>query len=308
MQKKYKIIIAGIGAVGGYYGGKLAKAFFNSENTEIIFYARGENLEAIRSDGLTLQTAEGIFTAHPALATDNASEAGIADLIICCTKSYHLEDVIEQLKPCIDYNTVILPLLNGVDAPERLKKIIPGTEIWTGCVYIVSRLIRPGVVEQKGTINSLHFGAADGTKKKLEHVLQLFPAAGINASLHENITEIVWQKYVFISSIGSATTYLNASTGAILGNDEHKKLFLSLLSEITQVAKAKQIILPTDLTESTLKKMASLPYETTSSMQVDYVAGKQTEAEILTAYVVRLGKELNVPTPAYELIAGKLIS
>jgi len=306
MNKKFRIIVAGIGGVGGYFGGKLADRFTGSEEAEIIFYARGKNLEAIRENGLSMQTAAGNSTVHPAIATDNASEAGIADLIICCVKSYHLESVIEELKPCIGKETAVLPLLNGVDAAERLQKLVPGTGVWNGCVYIVSKLSAAGMIEQKGTVNALHFGAENGDTEKLKYVLQLFLSAGINAELHTNITRVTWQKFVFISTIGTLTSYLNTSIGEILNNGQHKKLLIALLTEITGVAKAKQIGLPEDIIESTLKRLESMPPETTSSMQLDVAAGKQTEAETLTGYVIRRGKELNVPTPTYKLVAERL--
>src|SRR6218665_428089 len=244
MTKKFRIIIAGIGGVGGYFGGKLAKAFEGAEDVEIIFYARGENLNSIRANGLTIKTDEGTLVAHPALVTDNAAEAGIADLIICCVKSYHLEEAMLQLRPCIDANTAVLPLLNGVDAPERLRQLLPGTETWTGRVYIVAKLSAPGTIEQKGTVNSLHFGAEYGTKEKLDRALDIFKQAGIHAFLHENIETVVWQKFVFISAIASLTSYLNTSIGTILSTPAHKELLLSLLNEVTAVAKAKQIPLP----------------------------------------------------------------
>lgn len=308
MTKKFRIIIAGIGGVGGYFGGKLAKAFTGSESVEIVFYARGKNMESIRANGLTVRSAEGTFVAQPALVTGNATEAGVADLIICCVKSYHLEDVMTQLKSCITANTAVLPLLNGVDAPERLQQLLPGTEIWTGCVYIVSRLTAPGITEQKGTVNALHFGAEHGTNEKQKQVLALFKQAELNAFLHENIETVVWQKFVFISAIASLTSYLNTGIGNILSDPAHKELLLSLLNEITAVAKAKQIPLPTNIIESTLEKMATLPPETTSSMQLDFSSGHQTEAETLTMYVIRHAKTLNIATPAYDMVAGKLMA
>jgi len=307
-MKKFKIIIAGIGGVGGYFGGKLANSLQGSEEVEIIFYARGKNLDAIRSNGLTVQTAEGKFTANPALSTDNAAEIGLADLIICCVKSYHLETVIRELNPCIGNSTVILPLLNGTDAPERLRKIRPGAEIWAGCAYIVARLTDPGMIEQKGNVNSLHFGSDNGDKEKLRQVQNIFLSAGIDSHLHPHITEIVWQKFVFISAIGSLTSYLHTSIDVILANDGYKKLLLSLLSEISTIAKAKRIRLPEDLTDTILKRLASLPAGTTSSMQKDFADGKQTELDTLAGYVIRLGEELKVPTPTYELVVKKLSS
>ena len=97
-----KIIIAGIGGVGGYFGGLLAKKFYKSATAEINFIARGEHLKEIQNNGLKVITGETEFIAKPHIATNEPSEIGIADFIIVCTKSYDLEQTIKQLKPCID--------------------------------------------------------------------------------------------------------------------------------------------------------------------------------------------------------------
>lgn len=158
MNKKTKIIVAGIGGVGGYFGGHLAKQFSDSEDVEIYFLARGEHLKQIQANGLKVLNGNAQFIAKPKLATDSATEIGIADYIILCTKSYDLENIIEQLNPCIDRNTSLLPLLNGVDSAEKIKTILPSATVFNGCVYIVSHLKEAGVVENKGNIQKLFLG------------------------------------------------------------------------------------------------------------------------------------------------------
>ena len=127
-----KIAIAGIGGVGGYFGGLLAKHYQDSEEVQVYFIARGENEEAIREHGLKVETPSATFIAKPDLVTSNAAQIGEVDLLICCTKSYDLEQSITQLKPCMGTQTVILPLLNGIDSNERIKAIYPENEVWEG--------------------------------------------------------------------------------------------------------------------------------------------------------------------------------
>ena len=155
---KTKIIIAGIGGVGGYFGGLLANCFYENENVEIIFFARGRHLKEIQNNGLKVIKGDSEFIARPALATDNPAETGIADYIIVATKSYDLETVVRQLLPCINQDTIVLPLLNGVDSKERIKNILPGNIVLDGCAYIVSRLKQAGVIENSGNIQTLYFG------------------------------------------------------------------------------------------------------------------------------------------------------
>lgn len=306
-MSKTNIIVAGIGGVGGFFGGKLAAAYEESEQVDVYFVARGENERAIREKGLLVETTEGNFNAIPKRVSRDPASFGTADFILCCTKAYDLEDSIRQLMPCISKGTVILPLLNGVDSYDRIKKLLPQNEIWDGCVYIVTRLTRPGVVKKTGNISFLDFGARKGSAEKLAHFEKLLIEAGIKGRLYSNIMDAIWKKYSFISTVASLTSYLDSSIGAILENPVSKKLLLSLLGELKAVAEAQGINLPENIVQKNIDIMASLPYETTSSMHTDFLNGKPTETESLTGYVVRLGKELEVPVPVFEMAYQSLM-
>lgn len=302
VKKKTKLLIAGIGGVGGYFGGLLAKHYFHSDTVEVYFYCRGEHLKQIKEHGLLLIADGKEERIHPFLATDKANEIGTVDFLICCTKSYHLEVVLNQLKPCIHNQTVILPLLNGVDSNEIIERIYPEIEVWKGCVYIVSRKTAQGCIEKKGKAETLHFGLSNGNHDKLNAFLNLCIEAKLDAHLQANIETTVWEKFVFISSIGSLTTYLNKGIGEILTTPEYRTLLLNLIKESIAVASAKKINLPETLTDSILQRLASLPPETTSSMQVDASSGNPTESKSLTEYIIIEGAKVNVATPTYKLV------
>jgi Ketopantoate reductase len=161
-----RIGIVGIGGVGGYFGGKLAKAFQNSDQHEIIFIARGKHLKAIQKNGLQLITREGDYIAWPKIATDNPTETGIFDLVFFCTKSYSLESSAQQFSSCINKNTVVIPLLNGVNSAERLRAVLPESEVISGSVYIITHIEKPGVIHQEGGACKLTFGTDDESAKK----------------------------------------------------------------------------------------------------------------------------------------------
>lgn len=305
MTSKSKIAILGIGGVGGYIGGKLAARYANSNDVEIIFIARGENEKAITSNGLKLITPQGEQVVHPSLVTSRPEEVGFLDLVICTVKSYDLETSIASLHPCINDNTVFLHLLNGVDAAERIRNIFPHTEIWEGCMYIVSRLIAPGVVQESGNINRLYFGSDVAAKEELKKVETMLTSAGISARLSDNILQTLWEKFLFISPLATLTSYLSLPIGQIISNKQHEQLLLDLLTEVKTIADAKKILLPEHILKTTFDKMKSLLPETTSSMYNDFQKGNKTELDSLTGYVVRLGNELNIATPCYEkMFAG----
>lgn len=304
---KINIIVAGIGGVGGFFGGKLAAAYEQSEQVDVYFVARGKNEQAIREKGLLVETTKGNFTAVPKGVSHNPSSFGIADYIVCCTKGYDLEESIRQLMPCIGEKTVILPLLNGVDSYDRIKKLLPENEVWDGCVYIVTRLTSPGVVKETGNITFLDFGTRERSHKKTKEFEKILKDAGIKARLSVNIMDAIWTKYSFISTVASLTFYLDSTIGEILENPESKKLLISLLEELKAVAVAHGINLAENIVQKNIDIMASLPYETTSSMHSDFLNGKPTEVESITGYVVRLANELKVPVPVFERVYQSLL-
>lgn len=304
---KIKIIIAGIGGVGGYFGGLLAKHFYCSENVAINFFARGRHLKKIQKNGLEVIKGDKKFIAKPALATDNPSEIGIANFIIITTKSYDLEAVILQLRPCINQDTIVLSLLNGVDSKERINNILPNNIVLDGCVYIVSRIKQVGVIENSGNIQTLYFGLDKYINKQLHLLENLFKEANIEAFLSNNISTVIWEKFIFISPIATATTYFDRCIGEIVADKEKLRIVGMLIEEVKQLAKTKEVILSEDITEKILNKLKTLPFATTSSMHSNFKNNKsKNELESLTGYVLREGQKFSIEMPTYIRMYAEL--
>ncbi len=299
-NSKFKIAVVGIGGVGGYVGGKLAARFENSEDVEIVLAARGANEKAIRADGLKLVTTQGEQVVHPQLA--KAAEIRDADLILLCTKAYDLEETIAEFKGAVSERTSILPLLNGVEPSERIAQILPTADVWQGCIYVVAKLAEPGVIKDSGGIGIIYFGKEGEANDKLKRVETLLSEAGIDARLSDEITARTWDKFVFISSLAAATTYLNARTREVVDDENHKKLLYELLGEVKKVAAAKNIHISETAVQESFDKLNNLPPEATSSMHTDSLKGNRTEVESLVGYVVREAKKLDVSTPVYEKV------
>ncbi len=296
---KTKIIIAGIGGVGGYFGGLLAKQYFNNDEIEICFFARGQHLKEIQRNGLKVINGDNEFLGKPKIATDNPTEIGIADLIIICTKSYDIETVVHQLKPCINKNTFILPLLNGVDSKEKIQNILPENTILDGCVYIVSRLRQPGIIENIGNIQTLYFGLDNFENTKLKYFENIFKNANIEAKLAQNISSIIWEKFIFISPTATATAYFDKSIGEVV-TENYIETITELINEVQQIGKAKNIDISEYITKKTIDKLKGLPFDTTSSMHTDFKNHKKyNELQSLTGYVIEQGEKYNIETPIY---------
>lgn len=305
---KTRIGILGIGGVGGYYGGLLAKAYRDSGNIDIIFIARGDTQKVIAQNGLKITTDTTESIVFPKLVSNNPAEIGNLDVLICATKTYDLESSLMSLKDCITSETMILPLYNGVDATERIQTLFPENTILQACVYIVSMIEAPGIIKKIGTYEKLFFGSTTVPISKLEKLQSVFTNAKIESYLVENIEETVWEKFIFISALASATSYSNENIGGILNNPRNKEIYISLLKEIVAVALAKGIKLPNDIIAQTITKLEKTPHNNTSSMHRDFLAGKTTEVKSLTEYVVTEGLKYGIPTPTYQMILKELTS
>ncbi len=302
-----RIGILGLGGVGGYFGGLLAKAYFKSDEVEVIFIARGETQKAITESGLKIVTDENEIIVHPKLVSNNPDEIGVLDYLICATKTYDIEESLLSLQKCITPKTVILPLYNGVDAPERIKKIFPENDILQGCVYIISMIVSPGTIRKMGFYEKLFFGSKTVSIAKLEALQNVLQKAKIESYLVENIEETVWEKFIFISALASATSYLNQNIGSILKKKKSMSVYTELLHEIEAVARAKGLQLPKDIVNQTIIKLEKSPKEATSSMHRDLLADRNTEVTSLTQFVVNEGLKYGVATPLYEKIANALL-
>lgn len=299
-----KIAFSGIGGVGGYYGGTLAAYYQNSDTVGIYFISRGKNLEAIRQNGLRIQSQTTETSARPIVATDRAEDIGVVDYLFCTTKSYDLEENIRQLLPVIGTKTVVIPLLNGADITDKLRCLLPHNAVWYGCVYIGARLTAPGLITKFTDRSRLWFGDPQSGHDKQQALLHILTAAGIDALNPEDIIARIWQKFFLISVGATLTSYYDQSIGKIL--QYHREDYHLLGNELLQVAKAKGIILPEDMADKVIADQQKMPYDATTSMHTDFRNGKQTELDTLTGYVVRAGQEYGIPTPIYNKMYEKL--
>lgn len=301
---KLRIAFSGIGAVGGYYGGMLASRYQGTERADIFFIARGENLKAIREKGLAIRLSIREIHTAPALVTDNPAEIGPVDYLFCCTKSYDLEENIRQLRPVIGPDTVIIPLLNGLDIEERIHSILPDQEVWKGCVYIGSRLVEPGVVEKFSPKERIFFGNKDADKEKQAELLKLLTYARMNAFNPVDIDARIWKKFFMISMAATATSFFNQSIEEVLAL--HIDLFIALGSELKSVAEAMNANLPDDIVYTSIEAQKMMPPGSTTSMHSDFLAGKKTELESLTGYVIRQAEKLGIDVPTYRFMYNGL--
>jgi 2-dehydropantoate 2-reductase len=301
------ICIFGVGSVGGVFGGKIAHAIAQERDTDrrVFFIARGAHLEEIKRNGLILNTPEesGIVC-NPTLATDNIAEIPQPDLYLLCVKGYDLDDATRAIKTNIGTHTLVIPLLNGVDIYERIRKNMHKGIVLPGCVYIGALLERPGVVTHAGGPGLIAFGK-DPNYPDFDPagIIDFFNDMGIQFTWSDDGSYAQWQKFVFIAGYGLVTAYTAKTFGEILSDSKLRELVRKVMEEIAAVAKKKGVPLAETIVADSLETGSNFPPETKTSFQRDVeTKGKRHEGDLFGGTIIRLGKELGVPTPVTESI------
>jgi 2-dehydropantoate 2-reductase len=297
-----KIAIIGTGGVGGYFGGKLAKAGY-----DVTFLARGEHLSAIQKNGLIVKSILGDFKIYPAKVTDIIDTIGLTDLVILGVKAWQVKDISTELFSIIKKDTTILPLQNGVMASEELMENIRNVNIIGGLCRIISKIEAPGVINHLGLEPSILFGELDNTgTERIDLIKAMFDNAGISSKISEDITADLWKKFIGICVSGllavTKTTY-----GELRELKETRQLMIELVNEIYVLSQQLWIRIESDFVGKMISVIDSYPYESTSSLTRDVWDGKPSEIEYQNGTVVRLGEKFGVDTPVNRFVYNSIL-
>ncbi len=298
-----KIAIYGAGGVGGYYGAVLIRA-----GHEVALVARGAHLAAIRRNGLRVRSPGGDFEVRPSRATDDPAEIGPVDAVIVAVKSLHLAAVRDGIAPLLDPDTLVVPLLNGVDAHEALLPAVGRARMGKGLTRIISEIARPGEIRHVGLEPYVAMAEWDGgTSPRVEALVAALVEAGVQAEVPPDIDAALWFKFLLICSIGGVCAVCRMPVGPVRALPETRELLRRAMQEIADVARGLGIILPGDAVTRALAIADSLPPEGTSSLQRDIAAGAPSELDDWSGAAVRLGARSGVPTPVQSFIYSVLL-
>jgi 2-dehydropantoate 2-reductase len=301
-----RICVYGVGGVGGYFGGRLAYRIQRGTGLgyEIYFIARGPHLNAIRIKGLKVITPMKTFIAKPNLAADDIRRIPDPDLILICVKSYDLDVAVRKLKPKVNENTVIIPLLNGMDIYDRIRAQLESGIVLPACVFIGTHIQSPGIIKQNGGDGTIIFGKdPQHPDFTAQNVKDFFSRMGINYKWNDDPFPAIWEKYIFIAAFGLITVHTGKTLGEIMEDTEARETVRAIMSEVCALAKAKGISLPPNITESSIDKANKVPRETKSSYQRDVESGRRSnEGDLYGGTIIRMGEALGVPTPVTKSI------
>lgn len=307
MQNKKRITIVGLGGVGGFYGGLLANKYQDSKEVEVCFVARGKHLEAIKQNGLKVLSKDQEVVGRPAIATSDWKDIQDSDYIILATKGYDLSQTIEDMKAVVTEKTVIIPLLNGVEAYEQLRDAFGVSRVWQGCTYMVSRLKDAGVIDNPSGRQRILFGLDGEVTPEMKDFETILKEAGVHAEATDQISKEVWEKYILVSSSAMATAYFDSSFGGVM--EHHPEEMKQLITEASSIGKKKGVALSEDVVEVIMERLKAIPYESTTSMHSDFKALKEhNELGIMGGYMVKKGIVLGVETPMYKKMCTYLVA
>jgi 2-dehydropantoate 2-reductase len=297
---RMKIAVIGAGGVGGYFGGRLAAAGY-----DVTFVVRGQTLAALRAHGLRVESIHGDFTVHPVTATDAPRDP--VDVVLIATKAWQLPDVVASIKPLLGPHTVVVPLQNGIDAPEQLAPL-GSAHVAGGLCAIVSFVVAPGHIRHTGAEPLVMFGElSNEPSDRLEKLRDAFTAAGVKCEIPRDIQHSMWTKFIFIAPMSGIGAVTRVSVGEWRTTLETRALAERAVLEVMAVARARGVAIEDSALLATMKRYDGLPPASTASLQRDVMEGRPSELEAQIGAVVRLGRAAGVPTPIHEWIYAAVL-
>lgn len=298
-----KIAVFGTGGVGGYFGGRLAQA-----GHEVFFFARGEHLKAMQQNGLHVESVHGDFTIHPVNASDDPSKVGPVDYVIVAVKHYQLSTASASIAALVGPHTTVVPLLNGVEAPEILSEKIDMERIIGGLCAVFSAVKAPGVISQTSEVQRVILGEQGGShSSRAQTIVEAFGSTGVEAIQSDDIEAMMWDKLIFIASLSGLGALSRATVGQMLEVDQARRLFIQAMREAARVGQASGVNVPDDVVERRLAFAEGLEYKAMTSMHRDVDAGNIFELEAFSGTIVRRALDAGVEAPLHSTIYAMLL-
>jgi len=296
------IVVMGAGALGGYYGGKLA-----AHDVPVTFLVRANRFQQLKERGLRIQSIHGDLHINPQLATE-AADIEAPDVVLLGLKNYHLADALPSLHTLVQRGAVILPMLNGIIHMETLTNAFGVEKVMGGASHIEATLNATGDVIQTSKLQSLVYGPlsnqiSDTWLRELDETL----AKGEFQAKHsDNILLDMWQKYMFLSTFSGMTAATRQPVGHILQDEYTRNFLLQVIQEVVAIAKAEFPAVPAESVDAVLARMYKVEPTMTSSMYRDLEKGRPIELEDLHGVLLRMAKDHAIATPALAAIFALL--
>jgi 2-dehydropantoate 2-reductase len=293
-----RIAVMAAGAVGGYFGGRMAAA-----GHDVAFIARGAHRDAIRRDGLQIESTLGDLHLKDVNVTDEPKQVGPVDVVLFAVKLWDTETAGEQTRPLVGSNTRVITLQNGVDSVERLAPILGDDATIGGVTYVVTRIVRPGVIRHSGATAKVRCGRLERRSDAvLASYVEQIKATNIDIALTDHMLLDIWKKFVLLSGTSGITASTRQPLGVIRDDEDMRAFFYKLMHETIAVGRAAAVEFPPDFPIELDRSVAAFAPTMKASMANDLDSGNRLELDSLAGKVVALGRKYGIPTPGQEAV------
>jgi 2-dehydropantoate 2-reductase len=300
-----RIAILGSGAVGGYFGAKLAQS-----GQDVTFIARGAHLAAIREHGLRVRSAKlGDFTARSRAEADTRN-VGPVDLVIFAVKAYDNESAIPLLPPLVGPDTAVLTLQNGVDSVDQIASVIGTHRVLGGTTYVATALEEPGLIVQTGVHRSIVFGEVFDRRghisPRVQAIADVMLPADIQVTTVPDALVPIWDKFVYLAAFSGFTGAARLPIGPIWRHEHTREMFYAAAREVAALAAAEGVSISPTRFDTLAEYMSNIPPTTRSSLLIDLEMGKRIEVEALQGAAVRRAAARGVQMPIINALYAVL--
>lgn len=298
-----RIAVFGAGAVGGYFGGRLAQA-----GEEVAFLARGAHLSALQRSGLRVDSIGGDLHLHPVEATDDPARVGPVDVVILGVKAWQVPEAAQAMGPLLGPRTFVLPLQNGVEAPDQLARVLGSQRVLGGLCRLFSQVVEPGRIRHSAHQPYVALGELDGGRsQRVEALRRAFERAGVQVEVPEDIRAALWEKLLLIGPFGGLGAATRAPAGVLRELPETRGRWQALMEEVAGVAARRGVRLSAGVIPAAWEILQGFPPEATSSLQRDILAGRPSELDAQVGAADRLAREAGGEAPLHALLYHVLL-
>ena len=297
-----KIAMMGAGAVGGYYGARLAQA-----GHDVSFVARGAHAEAMLQRGLRVESELGDVDLHSAHVVTNASRIGPVDLVVVAVKLWDTESAARAILPWMGAGTVVVSLQNGVDKDDVIAGIVGREHVLGGVTYILVHRTEPGVIVHSGRLQRILVGELDGGRSaRADGVVEAFAAGGADAAASHDIRRDTWEKFAFLAANSAVTAVTRETIGVLRAHPATRALLRDAMLEVAALARAEGIAIADDFVDGRMRFIDTLPPDGRASMAQDLLRGARLELDWLSGAVVRRAERAGIPAPVHAVLYAAL--
>lgn len=290
-----KVCVVGAGGTGGLLAAMLRRA-----GVDVGLLVTERHLAPIRRNGLALIAPGGRYSVEIQAETDPLA-IGARDVVIVTPKMWALEALAPTLKPLLGKDTVVIPVQNGIDAPETLARALGWEHVAYGSASMNAAVEEPGVIRQRSPQCGLAVAEADGRQSpRLLKVKETFEAAGISVTIGDDGPALLWDKFIGLVANSSLCALTRSPMGVVQKDDDTWALYSAVFNEVVAVARASGISMPPDKAQARLARARTSPPTVMSSLAVDLIAGNRLELPWLGGRVRELGRKHGIPTPAND--------